>query len=229
MSENKTTEFKLVNNDMGATFSLCRVWRYDLWRSFGGEKSSVAFIGLNPSTADEKKNDPTVTRCIKYAQRWGYSKMHMLNLFGLRSTDPRELYKLTKSDVIGFDNDSVIRSVCKDVSEIILCWGNHGRYLDRGRELFKILVKDGFAPKMRTLKITSVGHPGHPLYLKSDIEKRPLDYEAKCPECGVWSMVEWFDEIPPGGMWWIDSGSCPSCDKPILVESECEFRPRLFK
>lgn len=50
--------------------------------------------------------------------------------------------------------------------------------------------------------------------------------EAQCPECLEWSPVEWQDELPPGGLWWIDSGCCPRCDAPVLVETECEFRDR---
>jgi endogenous inhibitor of DNA gyrase (YacG/DUF329 family) len=54
----------------------------------------------------------------------------------------------------------------------------------------------------------------------------PHRREARCPECGGWSAVEWDDSIPPGGLWWSDNstGGCPKCGKPVLVESECEFR-----
>lgn len=49
-------------------------------------------------------------------------------------------------------------------------------------------------------------------------------HEAQCPECKQWSAVSWFDDIPPGGYWWIDSGCCPQCGAVILVETECEFK-----
>lgn len=48
--------------------------------------------------------------------------------------------------------------------------------------------------------------------------------EAQCPKCLKWSEVEWFGDLPPGGMWWKDSGCCPECGAAILVESECNFR-----
>lgn len=48
--------------------------------------------------------------------------------------------------------------------------------------------------------------------------------EARCPQCLAWSPVRWMHELPPGGYWWEQSGGCPRCNAPVLVESECEFR-----
>ena len=56
----------------GAKFSKCRKYRYTLWRTWNVKKPKVMFLGLNPSTADEINNDPTVTRCINYSKLWGY-------------------------------------------------------------------------------------------------------------------------------------------------------------
>lgn len=79
--------------DGSASFSLDRVYRYHLWRRLKREGcGSVAFIGLNPSTADEQKDDPTVRRCIGFARAWGYDRVEMLNLFAFRAKDPREMY-----------------------------------------------------------------------------------------------------------------------------------------
>ena len=44
----------------GAVFSDCRKFRYALWRMWDEDKPLVMIIGLNPSTADEKVNDPTI-------------------------------------------------------------------------------------------------------------------------------------------------------------------------
>jgi len=46
------------------------------------------FIGLNPSTADETSDDPTLTRCINYAKYWGFGGVCMANLFAFRATKP---------------------------------------------------------------------------------------------------------------------------------------------
>ena len=90
--------------DMGATFSPCRTWRYSLWRIWQPGKPYVVFIGLNPSTATEVEDDPTIRRCIRYAQDWDYGGLYMLNVFALRSTDPKALYR--HSDPKGPDNSN---------------------------------------------------------------------------------------------------------------------------
>ena len=75
--------------ELSATFSPCRRWRYTLLRRWEpANLIVVAFIGLNPSTADETLDDPTIRRCIGFAKAWGAGGMYMLNLFGWRSTDP---------------------------------------------------------------------------------------------------------------------------------------------
>lgn len=73
-----------------ARFSPDRVYRYDLVRDWDTRQQVVAFIGLNPSTADESEDDPTIRRCIRYARDWGYGGIVMLNAFAFRATDPRD-------------------------------------------------------------------------------------------------------------------------------------------
>ena len=75
----------------GAVFSDCRKYRYTLWRIWDGNKPLVMIIGLNPSTADETSNDPTITRCKNFARSWGYGGVLVANLFGCRATSPNEL------------------------------------------------------------------------------------------------------------------------------------------
>jgi len=76
-----------------ATFSPCRKYRYSLFRIWDEDKSLVLFIGLNPSTADEKEDDPTIRRCINFAKQWGwgYGGLIMGNLFSFRATQPSDL------------------------------------------------------------------------------------------------------------------------------------------
>lgn len=73
-----------------ARFSLCRRYRYDLWRRWDISKGYAMFIGLNPSTADKTADDPTIRRCIGFARSWGYGALCMTNLFAFRATDPRQ-------------------------------------------------------------------------------------------------------------------------------------------
>jgi hypothetical protein len=106
-----------------AFFSPCRTWRYSLTRDVApltGE-GTCTFIGLNPSTADETQDDPTIRRCIDFARRWGFARLKMLNLFALRSTDPRGL--LTADDPVGPENDCTISKVVGGSDLIICAWG----------------------------------------------------------------------------------------------------------
>ena len=159
----------LFDTDMlrTADFSACRTWRYSLTRCWVPEdianpNKMVAFCGLNPSTADERLDDNTITRCIRFARSWGYSGMYMLNAYGFRSTDPVGLWKT--SDPVGPGNDQFIQSYASKVAKVVLAWGVH---CDPNR-----------ANRVRSLIGTQVycfgknqdGSPKHPLYLRKDSE-----------------------------------------------------------
>ena len=57
--------------DRTALFSPCRTFRYRLGRHWS-DGPVLAFIMLNPSCADEHIDNPSVRRCIGFAQRLGY-------------------------------------------------------------------------------------------------------------------------------------------------------------
>ena len=87
-----------------AKFSACRKYRYALWRTWDESKPNVMIIGLNPSTADENENDPTITRCINFAKSWGYGGVCVTNLFAYCATVPSDMK--ASNDPIGSENDS---------------------------------------------------------------------------------------------------------------------------
>ncbi len=154
-----------------AIYTDCERYRYVLTRQWEEvSENRAVFIGLNPSTATEYQNDPTVARCIKYAKTWGHDSMTMLNAFAFRSTDPKGLKSV--EDPVGSANDRYILKQCRDASQIILCWGTHAEYLDRGLKLLEKLSGRSF--ELNCLKITKNGHPSHPLYLKKDLQPIPF-------------------------------------------------------
>lgn len=146
-----------------AEFSPCRRWRYSLFREFDGGQGAIAFIGLNPSTADETTNDPTVSRCIRFAQQWGYRCMYMLNIFAWRDTDPRGM-KAAK-DPVGPRNNNEILAVCGSVENVVACWGVHGSFMQRGQSVANDLLN---CVPLQCFGLTKDGHPKHPLYLRAD-------------------------------------------------------------
>lgn len=154
----------------GASFSACERWRYTLRRSWEGGTGEIAWVCLNPSTADWTENDPTVERTISWAKRWGFAATWMLNAYAWRDTDPRQL-RINAArgiDVVGADNDSAILSVVQSVDRVILAWGNHAQFLDRSAALRRLLTP--YLPKCYRLgTLTKPGEPRHPLYLPNSI------------------------------------------------------------
>ena len=151
--------------EKSAILSADRKYRYVLTRIWDEAKPTVVFIGLNPSTADEETDDPTIRKCIGYAKRWGYGKLIMVNLFAFRSTDPSMLKRV--EDPVGPDNGSYIQKCVSESNLVIACWGNHGKLLNRDKVLM------GSLPNLVCLKRNKNGTPHHPLYLSKDITPMP--------------------------------------------------------
>lgn len=145
-------------------FSDCDTYRYRLWRQWG-RGDTVAFIMLNPSTADHTADDPTVRRCIHYAKSWGYGRLEVINLFACRATEPKILR--AAADPIGPKNDSIIIDVATAAHFIIAAWGNHGVYQHRDIEVLNLLRR--YAVEVHCLQISKRGCPQHPLYLPGKI------------------------------------------------------------
>jgi hypothetical protein len=140
-----------------AEFSSCGQYRYSLTRIWSPGRPTILFVGLNPSTADAEKNDPTIRRCLRFAQDWDYGGLIVCNLFAYRSTNPKALRIV--DNPIGPENDAAIRQACQVADRVVVAWGVHGRI--GGRE-------DAVLPMLRRpycLGATLGGSPKHPLYL----------------------------------------------------------------
>lgn len=161
-----------------ADISRDRRYRYELVRGWDASKPYCLFIMLNPSTADEVNDDPTIRRVTDYAKRWGYGGVIVLNLFSFRTPDPKKLEELSrvkeKSYLVGFFNDAKIHFWSEKVDKVILAWGNHGKIYDRSDEIVKKLSERGIP--MYALTVTEEDEPGHPLYLKAELE--PFEVEV---------------------------------------------------
>jgi len=155
----------------GAQFSPCRTWRYALWRIWANQTNPeglgryVAFIGLNPSTADETANDPTVTRCVNYARAWGYDGLYMLNIFAYRATDPKDMR--AAADPIGPHNDNAIMMTCSMMELVVAAWGTYGEYRNRAKHVEQLLLE--YKRQVHCLGVTKHGYPRHPLYVRKDL------------------------------------------------------------
>jgi len=150
-----------------ADFSACRKYRYTLWRNWSDGGRYVNFICLNPSTADETNDDPTMRKCIKFAKAWGYDAMCATNIFAYRATDPKEMKR--QAEPIGESNDYYIHNIAHNAALVVAAWSQHGTHLERSKQVREILT----GLDVHMLKMGSK-EPWHPLYLKDSTVPVPF-------------------------------------------------------
>ena len=160
-----------------AVFSEDRRYRYFLERELnpilgnadGGQ--TCTFLMLNPSTADETANDPTVARCIGYAKRWDCSRLIVVNLSPLRATDPKRMIAAgPEPDDVWQRNLGAIRDAAAVSDWFMAAYGNHGIAENRAERVLADL--QARHTSVYVLGLTKQGHPRHPLYCNADL--RPL-------------------------------------------------------
>ncbi len=145
----------------GAIFSDDRKYRYVLWRVWNVAKPTLMMIGLNPSVANEFKNDPTITRGIVRADRNGFGSFLMGNLYAYVSTDPKAL--LSNGDSVGELTDYYIKQMVI-LSDRQLCgWGSFKPVTKRAPAVL-LMLKEPYC-----LGINADGQPKHPLYVSYDV------------------------------------------------------------
>lgn len=144
-----------------AIYSDCERYRYSLTRIWDPHGRKVLFVMLNPSTATEVQNDPTVERCERRARTLGYGSFQVTNIFAWRDTDPRNMR--AASDPVGPENDQAILDGTAWADDIVAAWGTHGAHLDRGPRV-EALLRDTGRPLFH-LGLTQARHPKHPLYI----------------------------------------------------------------
>lgn len=161
-----------------AFFSEDKQYRYHLTRHWDKDKPAAVFCMLNPSTADDVRNDPTIKRCQERAMLWGCGSLIVVNAFALRSTDPKALYK--HNDPIGPRNSEVIFEAVKNAKYVICGWGKHGKYAKRDRQVLAIIKAAGAIPM--ALKVNKDGSPSHPLYIGYNVEPKPFEVLTSKPK-----------------------------------------------
>ncbi len=158
---------------MNALFSDDRRFRYWLTREWDATLPKVCFIGLNPSTADETEDDPTIRRCIGFAKSWGRGGIVMLNLYAYRATVPADMWKAEKAgtDILGGERGYVaaLRGYASqhNCDLVVAAWGCHGR--KRG----PFVMREWLG--LVCLGTNNDGSPKHPLYLNGDSYPAPLE------------------------------------------------------
>jgi hypothetical protein len=158
--------------DSGAVFSACDAYRYRLWRKWSEGRRMMMGLLLNPSTADARKNDPTVNRMEIRARSMGFDGLYIGNAFAFKSTDPTVMLAY-QGDPVGPENDQHILAMAEE-SELIVCgWGKDG--VHQGRQEALLTLMKGFC--LHAFRLNKNGTPAHPLYLGYDLQ--PVVWKAK--------------------------------------------------
>lgn len=135
--------------------------RYTLHREWIGGEGILCWIMLNPSTADEFADDPTIRKCCGFAKRWGFRGIVVTNLFAYRATYPREIKKLVGPNytlAVG-NNDPIITAKAADAAMVVVAWGNNGSIRDRDKYVMGRLLH---SRDLYCISKTKQGHPTHP-------------------------------------------------------------------
>ena len=162
--------------ERGAHLSDCGTYRYRLWREWNAARPTLAFLMLNPSTADHLVDDSTVTRCFARAVADNFGWLEVANLFPLRATHPDEL--LTHPDPLGprsRANSAILEAV--DLASMVICaWGSHKAAATRAADVLHLLWITNMRGKLFHLGLNVDGSPQHPLYISAARRPEPFEY-----------------------------------------------------
>ena len=160
--------------ERAASFSRDRRYRYDLRRRWD-EGPALTWVMLNPSMADERRDDPTIRRCIAFSRAWGFGALRVVNLFALRTPTPCAL--LEAADVLGPGGERALRSALRSADAVVVAWGNvHPRLSGRAEEVRRLLPAEAMC-----LGVTGRGEPRHPLYVAGGTEPATLSVFGAAP------------------------------------------------
>ncbi|WP_102109168.1 DUF1643 domain-containing protein [Oceaniglobus roseus] len=152
-----------------AVYSPCERYRYTLTRVWDPSGPRLLCVMLNPSTATEVQNDPTVERCERRARVLGYGAFRVCNIFAWRDTDPKAMR--AAADPVGPGNDAALIESADWADAILCAWGTHGAHLSRGPAVEALLRATG--KPLTHLGLSKAGHPKHPLYIGYAEQPRP--------------------------------------------------------
>ncbi|HYG19895.1 MAG TPA: DUF1643 domain-containing protein [Ohtaekwangia sp.] len=139
-----------------AIFSADEKHRLGLYRLWNNDMPAAMVIGLNPSTANDHDDDPTIGFVRRVLDNNGYGSLYMLNLFTMITPYPTHLER--DKDETGVLN--TWRETAPSCKDIIFAWGQfptHGRH--------KLAIKE-FGDRALCFGKNKNGTPRHPMYLK---------------------------------------------------------------
>ncbi len=155
--------------ESSAELSPCGIYRYTLTREWEDGRC-VAWLMFNPSTADATEDDATIRKCIGFSKRWGYGRMIVVNLYAVRSRDPKAVARTV--DPVGPLNNYWTREAIGESRELICAWGCAQHMPGIGNRINEVMAI-AREEKVATLCLGQRrdSHPRHPLMLPYATER----------------------------------------------------------
>jgi hypothetical protein len=159
----------MLSQFSGAVMDAERKHRFLLWR-FWDDRPRMLFIGLNPSTANELTDDPTIRRLCDFARSWGYGGLYACNLYSQVTPYPEDL----KDNNDFFDANVHARKMTVELSSLVVCgWGDGVKKIEFGDARASAIKWD--IQKPMCFGLTKSGNPKHPVRLSK--ETNLMNYE----------------------------------------------------
>lgn len=158
---------------MEAGISSCGIYRWWLYRCWAVDKPLIIWIMMNPSTADHTKNDPTISKIMRYSKKWGYGGVLVLNIYAFRSSKPENLPQVM-SEAVGPRNDwwikTMFRYAARKKIPVVCAWGV--RHQNRG-DWVRVAADDA-GLQLMCLELALNAEPKHPRFLSEDLRPRRM-------------------------------------------------------
>lgn len=154
-----------------ASFDRDRRYRWTLGRRWQPGQRTVLWIMLNPSTADGLTDDPTVRRVMQFSRRWCYDRLVVVNLYPIRTSDPREARRWADwpsrqdwyaRDALMLNQEIIVKEACA-ASDIVAAWGASAWCWDWSEVVIEEIQYLVPTPPIHCLGLTANGRPKHPL------------------------------------------------------------------
>ena len=141
-------------------------------------------IGINPSTAEPERLDPTLKSVERIALFNGYKGWMMFNVYAQRATNPDDMDR-TLNEKLHLENMAAFEYILSNVDEGVrpAIWAAWGTIIEK-RPYLKECVRDmvNIGKKYNACwlcagRCSKAGHPHHPLYLRKDEKTENFDIE----------------------------------------------------
>lgn len=153
---------------MSAIISDCGMYRYRLERHGLSGSGAVAWIMVNPSTADATQDDATIRKVVGFSERMGAGWAIVGNKFAYRATDVRELR--TARDPRGPENNEHLLQIMRAAPTVIAAWGPLSKLPKHLRNRWRTVaeIAEHAGARLMCLGTAQDGQPRHPLMLSYD-------------------------------------------------------------